>query len=141
MFDQTPSGMPGLNGLFARSDGFPSLPGMMEGMLGRSMQVARGGPDPAGDSIRRMLPSFQDRMSQYRQRDIDRYGSEEAAAKQAANFLPGWGSMTPEQRAEALGGGSWDRELRRKAARDMDKYQSLQDKQIEDSFNTPWYMK
>lgn len=140
MANQTPAGMQGLNGLFARNDGFPSLPGMMEGMLGRSMQVARGGPDPAGDSIRRMLPSFQDRMSQYRQRDIDRYGSEEAAARMAAQG-PGLSYMTPEKRAEWTSGGAWERELRRKATIDMDKYQALQDKQIEDSFNTPWYMK
>lgn len=141
MANQTPAGMPGLNGLFSRNDGFPSLPGMMEGMLGRSMQVARGGPDPAGDSIRRMLPSFQERMSQYRQRDIDRYGSEEAAAKMAAQGLPGLSYMTPEQREQTLAGGAWEGQLRRKAAIDMDRYQALQDKQIEDSFNTPWYMK
>ena len=53
MFNQTPSGMPGLNGLFARNDGFPSLPGAMEEMLFRSMQVASG--DPAGEGIRQML--------------------------------------------------------------------------------------
>ena len=53
MFNQTPAGMPGLNGLFARNDGFPSLPGAMEEMLFRSMQVARG--DPAGEGIRQML--------------------------------------------------------------------------------------
>ena len=141
MFDQTPAGMPGLNGLFSRNDGFPSLPGMMEGMLGRSMQVARGGPDPAGDSIRRMLPSFQDRMNHYRQRDIDRYGSEEAAAKRAAWGLPGLSYMTPEQREQTLAGGAWERELRLKTARDMDKYQAMQDKQMDDSFNTPLYMK
>lgn len=141
MANQTPSGMPGFNGLFVSSGGFPSLPGMMEGMLGRSMQVARGGSDPAGDSIRRMLPSFQDRYGQYRQRDIDRYGSEEAAAKEAARWLPGLPYMTPEQRAKTLAGGAWEAELRRKASRDMDKYLSMQDKQIEDSFNTPWYMK
>lgn len=141
MANQTPSGMPGLNGLFARNDGFPSLPGMMEGMLGRSMQVARGGPDPAGDSIRRMLPSFQDRMSHYRQRDIDRYGGEEAAKKAGMGHLPGWGYMTPQQQEEMLAGKGWEAQLRRTANRDMDKYQALQDKQIEDSFNTPWYMK
>ena len=141
MFDQTPAGMPGLNGLFSRNDGFPSLPGMMEGMLGRSMQVARGGTDPAGDSIRRMLPSFQDRMSQYRQDDIDYHGSEEAAAREAARWAPGLSYMTPEQRQEFVGGGAWERKLRLKARLDMDKYRALQDKQIEDSFNTPWYMK
>jgi hypothetical protein len=141
MFNQTPAGMPGLNGLFSRNDGFPSLPGMMEGMLGRSMQVARGGPDPAGDSIRRMLPSFQDRMSQYRQADIDRYGSEEAARKAGMGHFPGWDYLTPEQQQEQLAGKGWEANLRRKAAADMDKYRALQDKQMEDSFNAPWYMR
>lgn len=53
MFDQTKAGMPGFNGRFSRNDGFPSLPGAMEEMLFRSMQVASG--DPAGDRIRQML--------------------------------------------------------------------------------------
>jgi hypothetical protein len=133
--------MPGLRGFFMRTDGFPSLPGMMEGMLGRSMQVARGGQDPAGDSIRRMLPNFQERIGRYRQADIDRYGSEEAATKAAAQGLPGLSYMTPEQRAAFEGGGAWEANLRRKAHLDMEKYRALQDKQMEDSFNTPWFMK
>jgi len=53
MANQTSAGMPGFNGLFSRNDGFPSLPGAMEDMLFRSMQVARG--DPSGDSVRQML--------------------------------------------------------------------------------------
>jgi hypothetical protein len=95
------------------------------------MQVARGGTDPEGDSIRQMLPSFQDRYNQYRQRDIDRYGSAEAAGQQHARILPGWDDMSPEQRAMALAGSSWEERLRVKATRDMDKYRALQDKQIE----------
>jgi len=141
MFNETGPGQRGFNGAFYRTDGFPSLAGMMEGMLGRSMQVARGGTDPEGDSIRQMLPSFQDRYNQYRQRDIDRYGSAEAAGQQHARFLPGWDDMSPEQRAMALAGSSWEERLRVKATRDMDKYRALQDKQIESSFNTPWYMR
>lgn len=139
MANQTPSGMPGLNGLFARNDGFPSLPGMMEGMLGRSMQVARGGSDPAGDSIRRMLPTFQERMSRYRQDDIDRYGSEEAAKKSGMGHFPGWDYLTAAQQQEQLAGKGWEAMLRRRAAADMRKYRGMQDRQMEDVFNAPPY--
>jgi hypothetical protein len=69
MPNQTPAGMPGFNGFFSRNDGFPSLPGAMEEMLFRSMQVARG--DPAGDSVRQMLNPTPQRTAEDLQREYN----------------------------------------------------------------------
>lgn len=105
---------------------------MFGGMLSRSMRVAGGDPD--GNAVRQALPNFQSKYDLHKQRDIDLYGSEDAAIKHYGQLWAGPNASEEEMRRKV------EQAWRTKADTDMRNYDLAQERAMKAQLNKPFWM-